>query len=157
MRKTVFVMDTSEPFGRGWYVFKGLGVLDFIPFFPQSLNTSVYQDVPIDNELRLTIKPCTLKPTKKYRSRFGRDSGTDIFIIADTDKPKILVFSPEEILRLTKTDESVMEGIQLYCSIHDIDWQAICHFRDASTAEKYISHLRSLTDLRVTNDWNDFS
>ncbi|OGV48301.1 MAG: hypothetical protein A2017_17520 [Lentisphaerae bacterium GWF2_44_16] len=157
MRKTVYVRDVSEQFGRGWYIFKGLGILDFLPFFPQSKNTSIYQDVPVDSEGGLSMKLGTLKSIKKYRSRLGMNSGTDILLIADTDKPKILGFSLEEIRTLTKTDDNVMEGILLYCDIHDIDWNAVCYFRETSTAEMYMNHLRSQTDLRVSNDWNDFS
>ncbi len=157
MRNNVLMIDATNHFNQGWYVFKGISIIDVLSFFYSTRTTYVYRDVISDKEGRLSRKLRDLKSTSKYKAKESKNSGTDILVITENRKSKIFDFSPEDIFKLASIDHELMEGISLYCSIHDNDWNAVCYFNDSKMLDKFMEHLKMHTEFKITNNWNDFS
>jgi hypothetical protein len=162
MRNTVLMGDASKYYARGWYVFKGLSLVDFSTFFTNTKTTRlIYIDVYSDKYGKLSRKLSNTKPSTMYkateRKNERKKSGTDILIFVDDENLRVLNLSPDTIFELVKTDNDLMNGVDLFCSFHDIDWNAVCYFRDQTLFDIFVEYLKKKTNFIITNDWNDFS
>lgn len=158
MRKTVYMIDSSEHYNKNWYVFKGISVFDIYYFFKKKYkNISIYFDIPDDDEG--DFKFSTLKK-KRIKSSFKfsqiENTNTDVLIITDGET-NLFNYSHLEVFYLAKQHQEIMEGIALYISVHDFDWNAFCYFATDDILQEVMAYIKSRAILVITDDYSYFS
>lgn len=160
MRKTVYMIDSSEYFNKNWYEFKGISVTDIYYFFKKKYkNISIYFDIPENDDGECTYKFSILKK-KRIKSSFKfskiENTNTDVLIITDGDT-NLFNYSHQEVFDLVKKHPEIMNGIPFFMSVHDHDWNAICYFAAHEILQAFMAYIKGKAVLVITDDYSHFS